>query len=71
MMAVLFLATALIVPLLGLAVLALKGRKSQPWDSEMRQFRSRLDALRPRDDDEIRWAVREASDPDGRTSAGS
>lgn len=70
-MAILFLATSLVVPAVGLVVLALRGRRSQPWDSEMRLFRSRLDALRPREDDEIRWAVQEASDPDGRTSTGS
>jgi hypothetical protein len=70
MMSLMFLGVAVVVALLGLAIIGLRERRSQPWDAGITDFQQRLEALRPDPTDEIQWALRQVDD-DGRTSAGS
>ena len=70
MIALLFLGIAVVISLLGMIIIGLRNRRSQPWDAGINDFQERLDALRPDPSDEIQWAMQQVDDG-GRTSAGS
>lgn len=70
MISLLFLGVAVLISLVGMVIIGLRGRKSEPWDAEIHDFKDHLDALKPDPSDEIQWALRQVDD-DGRTSAGS
>ena len=70
MIALLFLAIAVGISLLGLLVVGWRTRRAQPWDAGISEHQERLDALRPDPSDEIQWALKQVDD-EGRTSAGS
>jgi len=52
-------------------LLALTGRKRTPWDASIDDFRRRLDALAPTGDGVTDVADGDASQGEGRTSAGT
>ena len=66
-----FLALAAAITLLGVLLLALTGRKRTPWDASIDDFRRRLDALAPTGDGVTDVADGDASQGEGRTSAGT
>ena len=70
MLSLAFLGVAVAISLIGLVIVALRSRRSQPWDAGITEFQYRLDAIKPDPNDEIQWAMRQVED-DGRTSAGS
>lgn len=70
MISLLFLGVAVLISLIGLLIVGLRGRRSQPWDAGISDFQERLDSLKPDPSDEIQWALRQVDD-EGRTSTGS
>jgi len=70
MLSLAFLSVAVAIPLVGVAILGLRGRRVQPWEAGIDDFQERLESLRPDPSDEIQWAMRQVDD-EGRTSTGS
>lgn len=70
MLSLAFLSVAVAIPLVGMAILGLRGRRAQPWEAGIDDFQERLESLRPDPSDEIQWAMRQVDD-EGRTSTGS
>lgn len=61
MTALLFLALAAVISAVGLLVIAWRHRAA-PWEAGIDDHAARLDALKPRDDDAVRWAQRQVAE---------
>ena len=66
-----FLGLAAAITLLGSFCLALGGRKKTPWHASIDAFRSKLDALKPEDDETVQLIASDQVEISRRHSSGT
>lgn len=62
-----FLGVALVIACIGLLVIGLRGRRRDPWDAGIKEFRKNLEALSA--EGEIKTSTVIDDDDDGRQSS--